>query len=179
LDGEFVGLPLIVVLLIAAVVHARMRYPGNPGAMGEMLLLYVLVGYCGVQQIVMGVAILVTGGRVLLHFGFQPGQPTFVWDSFLLLGGGITSVLAIWRRDSYLLAPVLMWSVFFAGATYAHIQLNRANGFPPTWESTAWIFTTHGLISVLLISFYLASQGYRARRTTQARLFDGSMASRV
>jgi hypothetical protein len=172
------GLPLIVVLLIAAVVHARIRYPATPGAMAEMLLIYVLVGYCGVQEIVMGAAILLTGGRVLLHFGFQAGsQPTFVWDSFLLFGGGITSVLAIWKRDSYLLAPVLMWSVFFAGATYAHIKLDRANGFPPTWESTAGIFATHGLISVLLIGFYLASQGYRARRTTPGHLFSGSAAS--
>jgi hypothetical protein len=172
------GLPLIVLLLIAAVVHARMRYPAIPGAMAEMLLVYVLVGYCGVQQIVMGTAILLTGGRVLLHFGFQAGsQPTFVWDSFLLLGGGITSMLAIWKRDSYLLAPVLMWSVFFAGATYAHIHLNRANGSPPTWESTAGIFATHGLISVLLISFYLASQAYRARRTTPGPLLNESTAA--
>ena len=174
------GLLLIVVLLIAAVVHARMRYPATPGAMAEMLLVYVLVGYCGVQQIVMGVAILLTGGRVLTHFGFLPGsQPTFVWDSFLLLGGGIASILAIWKRDSYLLAPVLMWSVFFAGATYAHIHLNRANGFPPTWESTAGIFATHGLISVLLISFYLASQEYRARRASPGQLLGASTAGGV
>ena len=171
------GLPLIVVLLIAAVVHARIRYPAVPGAMAELLMIYVLVGYCGVQEIVMGAAILLTGGRVLVHFGFQPGQPTFVWDSFLLFGGGITSILAIWKRDSYLLAPVLLWSVFFAGATYAHIQLNRANGFPPTWQSTLGIFATHGLISVLLISFYLASQKYRARRTTPAQLLVGGRAS--
>jgi hypothetical protein len=173
------GLLLIVVLLIAAVVHARIRYPATPGAMAEMLLVYVLVGYCGVQQIVMAAAILLTGGRVLVHFGFQPGQPTFVWDSFLLFGGGITSILAIWKRDSYLLAPVLMWSVFFAGATFAHIQLNRANGYPPTWESTAGIFATHGLISVLLISFYLASQGYRARRTAPVQFLSGSTATGV
>jgi hypothetical protein len=160
------GMPLIVVLLIAALVHARMRYPAAPGAMAEMLLVYVLVGYCGVQQIVMGAAILLTGGRVLVHFGFQPGQPTFVWDSFLLIGGGITSMLAIWKRDSYLLAPVLMWSVFFAGATYAHIRLNRANGFPPTFQSTVGIFATHGLISILLISFYLASLRYRVQSRT-------------
>src|SRR5271165_2137536 len=172
------GLPLIVVLLIAAVVHARLRYPATPGAMAEMLLVYVIVGYCGVQQIVMGTAILLTGGRVLLHFGFQPGsQPTFVWDSFLLIGGGIISMLAIWKRDSYLLAPVLMWAVFFAGATYAHIHLNSANGFPPTWESTAGIFATHGLISVLLVSFYLGSQGYRARRTTPGQILSGRTAS--
>ena len=138
--------------------------------MAEMLLVYVLVGYCGVQQIAMGAAILLTGGRVLLHFGFQAGsQPTFVWDSFLLFGGGIISMLAIWKRDSYLLAPVLMWSVFFAGATYAHIHLNGANGLPPTWESTAGIFASHGLISVLLIIFYSASQAYRARRTSAGR----------
>jgi hypothetical protein len=114
----------------------------------------------------MGAAILLTGGRVLVHFGFQPGQPTFVWDSFLLIGGGITSMLAIWKRDSYLLAPVLMWSVFFAGATYAHILLNRTNGFPPTFQSTVGIFATHGLISILLISFYLASLAYRAQSRT-------------
>jgi hypothetical protein len=165
------GLPLIVVLLVAAVVHARLRYPAAPGAMAEMLLVYVLVGYCGVQQVVMGAAILSTGGRVLVHFGFQPGsQPTFVWDSFLLIGGGITSILASWKRDSYLLAPVLMWSVFFAGATYAHIQLNSAHGIPPTLESSAWIFATHGLISVLLIGSYLASKRFRARsRPTDPR----------
>lgn len=164
------GLPLIVILLVAAVVHARIRYPATSGATAEMLLVYVLVGYCGVQQIVMGAAILLTGGRVLLHFGFQPGdQPTFVWDSFLLFGGGIVSILAIWKRDSYLLAPVLLWSVFFAGATYAHIHLNEANGFPSTWQSIAGIFATHGLISVLLISSYLASQGYRARQTPPSR----------
>jgi hypothetical protein len=31
-------------------------------------------------------------------------------------------------READTLAPVLMWSVFFAGATYAHIHLNTANG---------------------------------------------------
>jgi hypothetical protein len=173
------GLLLIVLLLVAAVVHARIRYPATQGAMAQMLLIYVLVGYCGVQQIVMGTALLLTGGRILVHFGFQPGsQPSFVFESYLLLGGGIISLLAIWKRDSYLLAPVLMWSVFFAGATYAHIQLSRASEYPPTWESTAGIFATHGLISVLLISFYLASQGYRARRTTGPML-SGSTPSGV
>ena len=128
----------------------------------------------------MGAAILLTGGRVLVHFGFQPGsQPTFVWDSFLLFGGGLISMLAIWKRDTYLLAPVLMWSVFFAGATYAHIQLNRANGYPPTWVSTAGIFATHGLITILLISFYWASQKYRALRTAPGQLSNGRTASGV
>jgi hypothetical protein len=148
--------------------------------MAEMLLVYVLVGLCGVQEIVLGAAILLTGGRVLLHFGFQPGsQPTFVWDSFLLFGGGTISILAIWKRDSYLLAPVIMWSVFFAGATYAHIQLNWTNGYPPTWTSMAGIFATHGLISVLLIGFYLASRRFRARRPTPGQLFSGNAASGV
>ena len=45
------GLLLIVLLLVAAVVHARVRYPTTQGAMAQMLLIYVLVGYCGVQQI--------------------------------------------------------------------------------------------------------------------------------
>jgi hypothetical protein len=172
------GLLLIVLLVIAAVAHARIRYPATPGAMAQVLLIYVLAGYCGAQQIAMGAAMLVTGGRVLTHFGFQPGgQPTFVWDSFLLIGGGIISVLAIWKRDSYLLAPVLLWSVFFAGATYAHIHMNSANGFAPTLQSTAWIFATHGLISVLLIGSYLASRRFRARSAPTDPRIPGALGS--
>ena len=38
-------------------------------------------------------------------------------------------------------------------------------------------FATRGLISVLLISFYLASRGYSARAATPGQLFSGSTAS--
>ena len=166
---------LIVVLLIAALVHARLRYPVTPGATSELILVYILAGYCGVQQIALGAGILLTGGRIMSHFGFQAGnQPIFLWVSFLLLGGGLMSMLAIWKRDSYLLAPVLMWSVFFAGATYGHIQLNEVNGTSATWASMAKIFASHGLISVLLIALYLVSRAYRAHRTTPSPLLSGS-----
>ena len=65
---------LLVLLLFAWAVHVR-RIPRRPGARGELLLRYVLIGYCGIPMVIVALLFLVhphEGAEVL---GLEPDHP--------------------------------------------------------------------------------------------------------
>lgn len=148
-------LALIAGLLIAGAIHARARRPAHSGYTPELMLVYALAGYCGIVQIGVACAMLVVPERVAAAVGVPPGNPIQIWTAFLLLGAGIIATLTIRFRGDFLIAPVVVWSVFFVGASYAHLHTDAINGHAASAARTAWIIATHGLVSAVLILLWI------------------------
>lgn len=155
---------LLVISLIAAAVHVRVRPAKSKAASAEVFLIYLLAGYCGFAQIVRAFAILVKGAPLMAHVQFTPGDPAVMWLAFFSLGCGVIGALSIWKRGDYLLAPVVAWAIFWTGTTFAHLRMDEWHGITNSWLGILWAFATHGLIAVLLVVFYTLS----VRRTPVA-----------
>lgn len=148
---------LLIVSLVAAAVHVRVRPAASRAASAEVYLVYLLAGYCGFAQIVRAFAILAKGAPLMAHVRFTPGDPAVLWLAFFSLGCGAIGALSIWKRGEFLLAPVVTWSIFWTGTTYAHLRMDAWHGITNAWSGVAWAFATHGLIAVLLVVFYTLS----------------------
>ena len=150
-------LALLVLSLVAAGIHLN-SMPARPkAASAELVLIYLLAGYCGFAQIIRSIAVLVRGQPLMGHVQFTPGDPAVMWLGFFGLGCGLIGAISIWRRGNFLLAPVIVWAVFWTGTTLAHIRLGDWNHVSETWPWMLWTFATHGLIAVLLVVFYSLS----------------------
>lgn len=148
---------LLVVSLVAAGIHLNSRPARPKAASAELVLIYLLAGYCGFAQIIRSIAVLVRGQPLMGHVQFTPGDPAVMWLGFFGLGCGVIGAMSIWRRGNFLLAPVIVWAVFWTGTTFAHIRLGDWNQVTETWPWMLWTFATHGLIAVLLVAFYYLS----------------------
>ena len=153
---------LLVVVLVAAGIHVAWG-GGSRQRAGELLLLWVLVGYCGAPMIVVAVAGLARPDAMADILGFPPGNP---FQTFLLvayLGMSVLSVLALRYRGAYLIGPGVVWSVFFVGATWIHLhQPGHVGGH----GNVLMILATHLLISVLLVAGLVMSGVLTSGRAT-------------
>ena len=152
-------LTLLAGLLLAGFTHARMTRPRAPGETPELLLVYVLAGYCGIVQVAVAIAMLLVPDLVATQVGVPAGNPIEIWAASLLLGAGIIATLSIRFRGSYLIAPVIVWSVFFLGASYAHLRTDILNGRALSPGRVAWTLATHALVSAILIGLFIARRG--------------------
>ena len=148
---------LLVLSLVAASIHLRVRPATSKAASAELVLVYLLAGYCGFAQIARSIAVLLKGAPLMAHVQFTPGDPAVMWLGFFGLGCGAIGALSIWKRGGFLLAPVVVWSTFWVGTTFAHLRMDQWHGITNSWLGIAWAFATHGLIAVLLVMFYLRS----------------------
>lgn len=116
-----------------------------------MILVWVLVGYCGVPMIgFIGYGIL-NPAELARITGFPPGSPFQTFTSWALLGIALASMLALRFRGTYLIGPAIAWAVFFVGATAIHFgQYGHAGAL--THTNMLLILATHGLISVIILA---------------------------
>lgn len=159
---------LLLVLVVVAAIHAAVARARSTTTLAELLLVYVLAGYCGVAQLGMGIAALVAPAEVAAHMGVPAGNPIQLWTSFLLLGMAAIGILSIWLRGPYLVAPVVGWSIFFFGATYAHVYTDALNGTPVDGTAVLRAFVNHGMVSVVLIGLLILVWTGTARTTHRA-----------
>ena len=160
---------LLLVLLVAASIHVALMRDRTMRRAGEIFLLYILVGYCGVPQLALGLWGLASPDRVAAMLGFPAGSPFQDFTGASLVGMSVLSLLALRYRGTFLLAPAVCWSVFFAGATYAHLRASVQHlqtvhhGAGPSHAALLHLFATHGLISVLLVGALIASGAWREK----------------
>jgi uncharacterized membrane protein len=147
---------LLVVLLVAAAVHITQLKERTPRRGGEIMLLYLLVGYCGIPMLLVSVAMLVWPAHVAAHLGFPAGNPFQAFLAVAYLGMSLLSVLTLRYRGAFVIGPAIIWTVFFAGATVIHLRDFHHRG-ALTHGGVLVIFTTHGLIAVLLAGALLMS----------------------
>ena len=153
---------LLVVLLAAACFHAVVSRRRSREAVAELILVYILVGYCGVAMLAASAFSLIAEDRVAAWLGFPPDNPFQRFLGFAFLGMAVAAVLSARYRQSYLIGPVVTWSVFFAGATYVHLadlgQREVGHG------TVLHVFATHTTIPVLLVGLLAASGAVSLRR---------------
>lgn len=150
-------LALLVVLIAAALVHARLHGPPTAARIAELVVVYVLVGYCGLPQLALGLSMLVSAEFVGHLSRVTDAGELLPWFAWLYAGAGLVATLAWRRRGDYLLAPVLLWSVFFAGATWAHFHTEAVHGRTPGLHGALWIVASHGFVSVVLLGAWWLS----------------------
>jgi hypothetical protein len=105
---------------------------------------------------------LASPDRVAAALGFPAGNPFQAFAGVASLGMGIISLLALWYRGSFRVAPALCWAVFFTGATLIHLA-DRGHGHARTHADVLHIFATHQLIAILLVAGLLASGLWKRR----------------
>jgi hypothetical protein len=146
---------LLVLLLLAATAHAASLRERTRGRVAEIVLLYLLVGYCGVPMLGVSIWLLVSPERAASSFGFSATQPLLGFFGWAYLGMSLLSLLALRYRGTYLVAPVVAWTVYLGGATLVHLQESHGRALE--------IFASHGLIAVLLVGASVATGAWRAR----------------
>jgi hypothetical protein len=157
---------LLIVLMAAAAVHSRLAAGKSRTPPSELFLVYLLAGYCGIAPIITGLALFVAppDWQIALMPRAQPGNPLTAWFAVLWLGMGAIGTLTIWLRGVYLVAPMVGWSIFWGGATFAHAIHDPTDAHPLTAVGFTHIFIAHGLIAILLVAFGVVS--WRGRRQT-------------
>lgn len=147
---------LLAAVLVAAAIHIARVGARGPRRIGEIGLLYLLVGYCGLPMLAVSVINLAWPDQLAAHLGFTPGSPFQAFLGVAYLGMSIIAVLPLRYRGLFLIGPAVVWAVFFAGATVVHLHDYGARG-ALTHHSAILIFSTHGLISVLLLAALISS----------------------
>ena len=147
---------LLIGLAVAAAIHAsRLENPSRE-RVGEILLLYLLIGYCGGPGVILSVMSLLNGPLVAATLGFPPDNPFQDFLGYAYLGMSVITLLALRYRGTYLVGPSLLWAIFFAGATFVHLG-NSHGGGALSHGSLLVIFVSHGLISILvLVTLYMS-----------------------
>jgi len=162
---------ILAALMVAGAVHAQVRRGPSKGRTAEMMLVYVLSGYCGVMMFVIGLVAVLNPDWVATNMAqVPPGNPVMIWARFLFLGLAIVAIMTIWLRGVFLIAPVIVWSIYWAGATYAHLAADRQNGYSLTPRLFFETFVGHGLVALILLVLAgaLWRQSVTARRTIDA-----------
>lgn len=141
---------LLIACVVAATVHFVRAGERTSQRIGELVLLYVLVGYCGVPMLVVSLGILAVPERMatMLPVG-EPG-PVLAFFGWAYLGMSLLPILALKYRGAFLIAPAVCWSVYFAGATVVHLHGGSA-GESISHGGMLAIFATHGLVSLVLV----------------------------
>lgn len=151
---------VLFLVLVAAGVHIARLSTRSTQRIGETILIWVLVGYCGIPMIgFMGFGLMHPSDLAALT-GFPAGSPFQTFTTWALLGMGVVAALGLRYRGAYLIGPAVAWAVFFIGASAIHVEQFRATG-ALTHSSLLLILVTHGLISVILLGSLWASGVWR------------------
>ena len=148
-------------VLIGAGVHVARLSARSTQSVGETVLVWLLVGYCGIPMIgFMGFGLMHPHDLANVT-GFEPGSSFQTFLTWALLGMAVAATLSLRFRGVYLIGPALAWSVFFIGATAIHFeQYAEAGGLDPS--AVLMILATHGLISAILLGALWASGVWRS-----------------
>ena len=141
---------LLIILLGVGLVHGLKVRKRTNTALAELLLVYVLVGYCGLYMFSAGILDLVASFRQETIFPFPAGGPVQQFFDFAFLGMATIALLSIWFRGPSLVAPTLGWSIFWFGATYIHLtELYTTGGF--TFGAFWGIFSSHTIVALVML----------------------------
>ena len=155
---------LLGLILIAAVAHGMMARLRSREHLAELVLIYLLVGYCGLPMLGVSLWALMSPDRAAAAFGFTAG-PIFSFFAWAYLGMSSVALLALKYRGTFLIAPVTVWAVYLGGATFVHMGESTAVG-GHAHAALLEVFAAHGLIAVLLVIALALSGAWRMRVPT-------------
>ncbi len=142
---------LLFLMIVAGLLHARATGASAPAGGAEHVLVYVLVGYCGIAQLIVGAAAFLSPALIAHLARVGDVGEMLPWMGSMYVGAAIAGLLAIRFRGDYLIGPAIVWATFFAGATWAHLHTEAVHGRGPDVHMSAWIFASHGLVSIVLL----------------------------
>lgn len=143
---------LLALLLAAAAVHVARTAERTARRTGELVLLYLLVGYCGVPMLILSLVGLAAPEQAVELFGI-PGRNTQGLVALATLGLSLVAVMALRYRGTYLIGPAVAWAVALGGGTFFHLHEGPAQSH----GGALVIFATHGLIALVLLGALLWS----------------------
>jgi hypothetical protein len=148
---------LVLLLLAGAAVHIARLPDRTPARGAEVLLRYLLVGYCGVPMLAVSVWALLSPVVVARMFGVGAAGPLLGFFGYAYLGMSLVAVLTIWYGGTFLAAATILWAVYLGGATVVHLtQFGH-----PSVRGAVEIVVSHGLITVLLVTTSIVSGAWR------------------
>jgi hypothetical protein len=154
---------LLFAVVLAAAIHFARSTPRTTERAGTLLLLWVLVGYCGLPMVAVSVVNLASPEFAARLLGFPTGSPFQHFFGWAYLGMSLVATLAAFYRGAFLIGPAVVWAVFFAGATWVHLS-DMSGREALTHGGVVAVFLAHGFVSLVLVGGLLASGVLRARR---------------
>lgn len=98
---------LLLLLLLAGLLHGKRTNKRNKSELAELMLVYVLVGYCGVYMASASIIDLIASFRQETIFPFPAGSPFQQFFGFSFLGMSVLAMLSFRYRGSNLIPPVI------------------------------------------------------------------------
>ena len=141
---------ILVLSLLAGAIHASRQNPRTRERTAELMLVYTLVGYCGVPMLAVSFGILIVPERVAEMLPVGPPTPVVAFFGWAYLGMSIISTMTIWYRGAFMAAAAICWAVYFGGATIVHMHGGGGHGAGHLGVLTT--FATHGFLSVILLA---------------------------
>lgn len=138
---------LLFGLVLAALIHARQRPTRDRH---ELILVYVLAGYCGFAMVVVSIWGMIEPPFAAGLVGAEPGNPFQEFFLVAYLGMSVMATLSIWVRGTFLLANVICWSIYWAGATGIHL-VDYAEAGELSFKMAMTILGAHALAPLILV----------------------------
>lgn len=149
-------------LVLAALVHASRAGRDLDGRL-ELVLVYLLAGYHGIIMLAVSIYNFAVpeGGAAMA--GAEPGNAFQLFFGFAYLAMSVTAILAIWWRDRHLEGQVVLWSIYFFGATWVHLREYGAAGDLSPYFAFR-IVLAHALLPLVMIALVVWRRWLAGRR---------------
>jgi hypothetical protein len=85
-------LHLVLLVILAACIHVAVMKQRTPPRVGEILLRYILIGYCGGPMLVLRVWALMRPDGAAAYLGFPAGNPLTEFAALAFLAMSILSL---------------------------------------------------------------------------------------
>ena len=141
---------LLALALVVGVLHGRRKGFQSRQQYAELLIVYLLAGYCGFLMLGVSVWGMISPESAADMLDTEPGNPFQRFFLVAYLGMSVMACLSIWIRDTYLVANIICWSIYWFGATVLHM-LEYAEAGRLSMHLGLIILGTHALVPVLLI----------------------------
>jgi hypothetical protein len=120
--------------LLGAAAQVLFSHPAGLAAsrIAEIVLVWLLAGFYGYATFAAGLQHIFQSDKVANYIGWPTGSGFQLELGWMEVGLGIASILSIWFRGVYLLAPVIVGSFIYWGAAFVHAQdISKKGNFNP------------------------------------------------
>ncbi len=88
----------------------------------EIVLVWSLAWFFGVITVIAGLQHIFNSDRIADYIGWEKGSGFQLELGWAEVGIGLTGILTIWLRGTYVIAPVIAGSLFYLGAAFVHAR---------------------------------------------------------
>ena len=152
---------LLIGTLVLGSIHGFRLKERTVTRVAETVLIYLLVGYCGLAMLAVSIGLLAAPERMAMMLPVGPPTPLVAFFGWAYLSMSVLSLLTLRYRGNFLVAPAICWSIYMAGATLVHLSGADIHG-SSGHAAVLSVLATHGLVAVLLVTLLILSGSWRA-----------------